>query len=79
MGWSIIRYAEQIWFIHRINCTDQIVSQKKSISIDTDSVNILNLTINTPGYSWQITTSVSASVFNVQHDAVLLAAKKVRV
>ena len=38
--------------------------------------NILNHEINTPGFSWQITTSVTASVFNFQYDAVLLVARK---
>jgi len=52
------------------------MSQKISISIDTDSINIFNVEINTPAHSWQITTSVTASVFNFQYDAVLLAARK---
>jgi len=52
----------------------KLCHKKKTISIDTGSVNILSLEINTPG---QITTSVTESAFNFQYDAVLLVARKV--
>jgi len=42
----------------------------------TNVKNILNLEINKPGFSWQITSSVTASVFSFQYDTVLLVAKK---